>query len=236
MQDFPPGKLICCHNKNHCKWYHSDSHSKSYISKKDKPLAEKLAIKKYLSLYLEDLQNEKKAIEFYLRHHSHSGKAEQLLTNTSEYQHLLAPHFSPLSKELSDWMQKSYEHNPLHPEHLNIKSSSGNLVRSKSEMIIDMFLHLNKIPFRYECALYLNETTIYPDFTIRHPQTGTFYYWEHFGMMDDPTYAKKAYSKLQLYTSHGIIPSIQLITTYETKEHPLSTEVIEKLIEHYFLS
>lgn len=46
---------------------------------------------------------------------------------------------------------------------------------------------------------------------------------------------EKTASKLQLYISHEIIPSIQLITTYETMEHPLSTEVIYKIVEHYFL-
>lgn len=61
------------------------------------------------------------------------------------------------------------------------------------------------------------------------------YYWEHFGLMDNPTYAQNAYSKLQIYTSHGIIPSIQLITTYETKANPLSTDIVEKIIAYYFL-
>ena len=54
-------------------------------------------------------------------------------------------------------------------------------------------------------------------------------------MMDNPNYSKKVVSKLQLYISNGIIPSIQLITTYETKENPLSSEVVEKIVEHYFL-
>ena len=74
-----------------------------------------------------------------------------------------------------------------------------------------------------------------PDFTIRHPKTGEFYYWEHFGLMDDPAYSKNAYSKLQFYASCNIIPSIQLITTFETKDIPLSSEMIESLIEYYFL-
>ena len=115
------------------------------------------------------------------------------------------------------------------------KGSSGNYVRSKSESMIDMVLYIHKIPFRYECALTLGETTLFPDFTIRHPQTGEVFYWEHFGLMDNAEYSKNACSKLQLYTNHGIIPSIQLITTYETKEHPLTADVIEKIVEDYFL-
>lgn len=175
------------------------------------------------------------ALEFYLRHHSFKGKAEKLLTESSEYQHLLAPFFSPLSKELSDWMHTSYEKNLLYPEILIYKSSSGNLLRSKSEMLIDMSLYMHQIPFRYESALHLNGVTLYPDFTIRHPTTGQYYYWEHFGLMDNPAYIDNTGSKIRTYASNGIIPNIQLITTYETKKHPLSSELIEKIIEYYFL-
>jgi len=54
-------------------------------------------------------------------------------------------------------------------------------------------------------------------------------------MMDEATYSKNTCSKLQIYTSHGIIPSIQLITTYETKAQPLSSDFIEKILQYYFL-
>ena len=81
----------------------------------------------------------------------------------------------------------------------------------------------------------LDGIMIYPDFTIRHPKTGETFYWEHFSLMDNPTYSKNACSKLQHYISSGIIPSIQLITTYETKDNPLSAEKVEKIVEEYFL-
>lgn len=162
-------------------------------------------------------------------------KCLQLLTQPSGFQELLSPLFTPLSEELSTWSSSPYEINTNYPEQLIHKAASGNMVRSKSEVLIDLYLHTNKIPFRYECALHLEETVLFPDFTIRHPKTGKYYYWEHFGRMDDPTYYKNVYSKLQLYTSQGIVPSIQLITTFETKEHPLTSEVIEKTIEQYFL-
>lgn len=236
LKNFPPGKLVCTRNQNRYKWYQSDGHKCTYIPKKNHLLAEKLAVKKYLSLSLDDLIAEKRAIQFYLNHHhSDTGRAEQLLTQDSEFKNLLAPHFTPLSQELSDWAHADYSRNPKFPEQLIHKSSSGNLLRSKSESMIDMLLYTNKIPFRYECMLLLGEITIYPDFTIRHPKTGQIYYWEHFGMMDNPSYSKKVASKLDLYISNGFIPSIQLLTTYETKDSPLSSEVINKLITHYFL-
>lgn len=236
LKKFPAGKLICSRNGKRYKWYQTDGHNKVYIPKRERPLAELLAAKKYHSLLLEDLKSEQNAIALYLRHHkSNVKRAEHLLTEPSEYQNLLAPHFTPLSKQLSDWMHAPYERNSLHPESLNHKSTSGNLVRSKSELLIDMLLFIHKIPFRYECALHLGESTVYPDFTIRHPITGTFFYWEHFGLMDNPSYCSNTCSKLHLYTSHGIIPTIQLITTYETKESPLNSNTVEQIIKDYFL-
>ncbi|MEE0884081.1 MAG: ATPase, partial [Faecalimonas sp.] len=152
-----------------------------------------------------------------------------------DFHSLLQARLTPLSEELQTWMTMPYDKNANHPENLNNKAYSGNMVRSKSEVLIDMFLFKNKIPFRYECLLDLDGIMMYPDFTIRHPKTGETYYWEHFGLMDNPTYSKNACSKLQHYISSGIIPSIQLITTYETKDNPLSAEKVEKIVEEYFL-
>ena len=236
LKKYPDGHLICSKNQSRCKWYQSDGHNKVYIPKSNRHLAEQLSVKKYLSLLLEDLKNEQRAIEFYLRHHkTNVGRAEKLLTDTSEYQNLLKPYFTPLSQELSDWIHAPYEHNLLYPEQLIHKSISGNFLRSKSEAIIDMLLFVNKIPFRYECSLVLGEVTLYPDFTIRHPHNGTTFYWEHFGLIDNASYSANAFSKLQLYATHKIYPSIQLITTYETKEHPLTTDTVEKIISDFFL-
>ena len=123
----------------------------------------------------------------------------------------------------------------MHPEQLSHLSISGHILRSKSEVIIDTALFSNRIPFRYECALSLGFKTFFPDFTIRHPKTKDFFYWEHFGMMDSPAYSQNAFNKLQLYNAHGIIPTINLITTYETKDQPLNSQYVQHLIEHYFL-
>lgn len=236
LDDFPKGKLICCHHGKYCKWYQSDGQNRTYIPKTNRSLAEQLAVKKYLSCVLEDLSHEKKALDSYLKHHRPaSEKAEHLLTEIPGYVELLSPYFKPISQDLHDWMLTPYDKNPKNPEHLIHKTNCGHLVRSKSEAMIDSLLYTNRIPFRYECALCLDNAILYPDFTIRHPHTGELYYWEHFGLMDNPTYCKNVSGKLQTYISHGIIPSIHLITTYETQENPLSTDVIHKIIEHYFL-
>lgn len=235
LEKLPKGKLICADNGKYYKWCISNGHNKIYIPKENRIFAEQLAYKKYLSNLLDDLLYEKELIENYLNNHHLNDKKSEKIINNPEYQKLLACNFSPLSKELAEWENAPFEHNMAYPEQLIHKSSSGHLVRSKSEAMIDTLLHINKVPFRYECQLRLGDTIIYPDFTICHSQTKSIYYWEHFGMMDNPNYSKNACSKLQLYTFHNIIPSINLITTYETASNPLSSEIIEKIIDYYFL-
>ena len=236
LNTLPEGKLISSKNGPYYKWYKSDGTNKIYIPHSNHELLTQLAQKKYLSALIHDLKNEKEAIDHYLSmHNSYLKKVPQLLTDTSRYNPLLTSFFSPVSDAQSEWMFSSYKQNPLNPEQLTHKCLSGNYVRSKSESIIDLFLYTNNLAYRYECELVLDGTSFYPDFTIYHPHTNQIIYWEHFGMMDSPKYSKNAYAKLQFYTSHGIIPSINLIITFETKDNPLSHGMVQNLITYHFL-
>jgi len=234
LKELPEGKLICKKNDKRYKWYRSHNGKQIYIPKKDRKLAEELASKKYLLHLREDLLHEKNAIEFYLRHHKESNVVK-MLTDMPEYQELLSPRFKVLSQELEEWKNSPYDYNKNYPEGLKHKTAAGIIVRSKSEALIVMALYTNNIPFRYECALWMGEIVVYPDFTIRHPRTGKIFYWEHFGKMDDEKYANKAGFKLRNYIENQIVPGGNLITTYETKDRPLTMETVQNMIKEYFL-
>ena len=232
LKQFEEGDLICAKNGKHFKWYHTDGTNQTYIPKDQRKFAEQLAIKKYYTMILNDMENEKEACFAYLKKRKEE-QGTRLLTRPG-YDELLKPYFEPLSEALFRWANEPYEKNLNHPENLVHKCTTGLMVRSKSESMIASYLSTKKIPFRYECALYLNGVLVFPDFTIRHPKTGEVYYWEHFGLMDQPSYVKRTMEKMQNYTLNGIIPSIHLITTYETKDHPLSTMEVEEIVEKYF--
>ena len=235
LKSLPEGKLICTKNGSKFKWLRRLKDELTTIPRKKRHLAEQLAKKKYLLARREELVQECTAIDFYIRHHREVKPSQQMLSPDSRYYELLAPQFSLLSQELSDWASSPYEKNTNYPEHLIHKTSSGNIVRSKSEALIDLSLFLHQIPFRYECPLQLGDIIIHPDFTIRHPVNGKTYYWEHMGQVDNPSYSKKVGNKIQTYIDHGIYPSIQLILTYETIDNPLTSDVIEEIIKKYFL-
>lgn len=233
LKQLPKGNLMCAKNGKYYKWYRFDGKVISYIPKSQRKLAEQLALKRYLKLFEKEHLAEQKAVRSFLTHYP-CERESQLLFEHEEYCALLKPYVSPLNQELLEWQEAAYEKSEKYLEQLVHKCGFGLVVRSKSEAMIATFLQMNKIPFRYECALHLNRGVIYPDFTIRHPKTGETYYWEHFGLMDDLDYARRFCSKMQMYVMHGIIPSIQLITTYETKEHPLTVDEIEGTIRRYF--
>lgn len=232
----PEGKLLCTRNGNYVKWFKSNGKNPIYIPKKNRSLAEALALKKYYQLQLNELTIRLHSLNSSLQSRSNT-KTDylSLLDEASCYKELLEAHFCSFSDELNKWVKEDFERNSMHPEHLKHKTFANCMVRSKSEAIIANTLFSNKIPFRYECALWLQNICFYPDFTIRHPKTGETVYWEHFGMMDNPAYSDKAFNKLSQYARQGIIPTINLITTYETQSSPINSSTIRNIVHEHFL-
>ena len=236
VEQLPKGKLIISKSKGYMRFFESDGHNKKYLKKtRNQKNIQKLAYKKYILLQIQDTSQEMEAVDSYLKQYPQENLSEQFLIENPEIQELLSPIHKPIRKELAEWMNASYKKSKREVEKLIHPTSAGFCVRSKSEVMIVEYLLKYKIPFRYECELLVGKEIYYPDFTIRHPKTGELFYWEHFGMMDDPKYRRKCCNKLQKYGDYGIIPTINLITTYETGNHPLSINEVEKMIQEYFL-
>lgn len=234
LNALPQGTLYLKHDGKYIKHYLYNNHTEHYIPRKNIDLAKQLAYKEYLIAQIKDLTQEKKALELFFAKLPKLSYTESLLNNP-DISSLIQFHNTTLSEDLYTWATAKYNRNTKHLENLIHTSPSGNLLRSKSEALIDLFLWQNNIPYRYECELILGDTILYPDFTIRHPISGDTYYWEHFGLIDTPYYSQNALSKLSLYSKYNIFPTINLITTYETKDHPLQSNFILSILNQYFL-
>lgn len=236
VETLPPGSIICSRRGKSYKWEQYHNGKKKYIKKENRKMAEKLAYKKFLVTMLADLKNEKLSLEFFLRHrNTETPKHLKLLEESPEIQKLISPYFVPVNKKLKKWMEEPYEKYSEFSEHLKIDTYIGIKVRSKSEAFICNQLYMYKIPFRYECALYLENEIFYPDYTIRHPKTGKIYYWEHLGAIDKPEYVRRNYRKIQIYNMNGIYQTENLILTYETSSNPFDEMKAKKIVEEYFL-
>lgn len=86
------------------------------------------------------------------------------------------------------------------------RTERGELVRSKSEVVVADKLHSRRIDYAYESALMLKDgVERYPDFTIVD-DAGVKFYWEHLGMLEDPAYEARWKRKLDEYRRSGILP------------------------------
>jgi len=108
------------------------------------------------------------------------------------------------------------------------------IVRSKSEVLIADRLYNAGIPYHYEKPHRIGKNqTWYPDFSILNKRTRTEFIWEHFGLVENPDYCSQMIMKLEEYSKNGYFIGKNLITTYESSQHSLSTEYIDRIIKEF---
>lgn len=115
-------------------------------------------------------------------------------------------------------------------EKLIHKTIRGEMVRSKSEVIVANILDKMKIEYFYEEPLNVSNKTYIPDFTLRYQgKTG---YLEHLGMLRDKAYKKHWDEKRANYESVGISETLgNLIITEDGLDGSLDATLIESKIQ-----
>lgn len=224
-----------------------------FLTRSQDKLAQELAQKDYNIKAIKEVEKEIAALENYL-HKTRSGCVLEELYNRlcPARQKLITPLTLTNEQYAAQWLDVTWQGRPFSEDSPQYTSAKGERVRSKSELIIADTLFRHHIPYRYEFPITLrnaaNNTTsgpatvknfrkhstetvtFYPDFLCLNLRTRQTYYWEHFGLMDDPAYAENAASKLRLYTENNIIPGHNLILTMETQNEHLSTQTLENII------
>ena len=126
-------------------------------------------------------------------------------------------------------------------EYLIHRTARGEMVRSKSEVIIADHLANKGVSYGYEQPLTIEGVTKYPDFTVEDLESGLTYYWEHCGMLHVPSYRRRWEEKLGWYRSHGILPHEEgsgengtLIITRDEANGSIDSAQIAKLIAQVF--
>ena len=119
-------------------------------------------------------------------------------------------------------------------EKLIHKTVRGELVRSKSEVIIANALFYNGLTYEYEPELIVGGRVKRPDFKIIDGDTGDVWYWEHCGMMSDSKYAKRWADKEKYYKKNGIERGKNLIVTEEFSGEGIDSDQIDAIIKETF--
>ncbi len=226
ISNLPAGELSIYNNNGSDRWYVVANNTREYLPKKNKSIAIQLAKKKFLELQANSIKNTKRMYEYFLDYDDNTVESLEDFYQNTKFMELLQSN-DDVDATILQWQTTNYKKNPNYPEHLSYKCPSGNVVRSKSEVFIDMALNKRSIPYRYECELVLDGNKYYPDFTFINPLTNKIYYWEHLGIMNNTEYAKSAFYKLRQYYRNGIIPGDNLILTFESKDNPFSASDAE---------
>ena len=130
--------------------------------------------------------------------------------------------------DIVEYKKAYYEQALIH------RTLKGDLVRSKSEVIIANMLYEAGIEYEYEKELDLGEDGIrIPDFTIDDAESGTCFYWEHCGMLGDASYNKHWQEKKALYEKHNIVEGENLIVSEDSLNGGIDSAAIKALIDKY---
>ena len=248
----PQGRIRISQNGGHPEYYlvtERGSLRGKYLPHSQKTLARQLAQKDYDARLIKLLQKEISTLQNYMKQTSNGRAIPELYDSLCPARRsLITPAILTNEQYAARWQDVSWTGRPFVPDAPYICTAHGERVRSKSEVIIADTLFRYNIPYRYEFPITLKRSnsddirrdfgssiTLYPDFLCLNTRTRQEFYWEHFGLMDDPAYSNNAVGKLRLYTENGILPGRNLIITMETQTEPPSIKALEKLIEEFLL-
>lgn len=243
VETLPKGKIKTCTRKDgfiSIYYCYENEEGKTivdrYLSKtKDSELIKKLAQKQYYSDVLTNLKNEQKALSVMCKSYKPEEKYmvyEGLQESRKQY---ISNVFTAPEKLYEKWCREPFLPYEEYKQKLIHRTERGELVRSKSEVIIanKLYQYKDVIYYKYEAPLYLKSLgeEVRPDFTIMRKKDAKIIYWEHEGMLDTEKYANKNVRKINGYIKDGIIPGDKLILTFETSEIPVDIECVERLIQ-----
>lgn len=223
-----PGHLVW--RKKHQKIYYSERiDSEEHGITHDIEKIHRLTRKKYLQEYAKHLSNNLKIIKYCAAHYTDLIPEEIAAKLALENPGL--PVKAMLASRTDAWASAPYQKNPYYKENLEYSTTSGIVVRSKSEREIGNALEAMKIPYRYDAKITCGDMTYYADFVIKRTD-GSLVIWEHFGRTHDKIYRAKSEIRIKDYIHAGYRPWDNLVWTLESdiKDSRNIRKIIRKFI------
>lgn len=240
IEKAPGGNLIVKRSNNCVQFYRSDKKNRRYIHRDEAALVKALAQKKYDARYKEAVEAELEQVEKSIEGLKEAMfRPEDILNSIPEEMRVLVrTGFAADSEAEERWKKERNDgKNPIESA-VTYLTARGELVKSKSEVMIADRLNYYGVPYDYERSLddgMMGNYNYYPDFTCLNRRTGKTWYWEHCGRMDDPKYAEKMMLKIMNYSGLDIFLGSELLISMETTKIPLQMYYVERLIRKYLL-
>ena len=205
-----------------------------WLKKDNKELIESLIQKNYLQKVNRAAEKEIEKLKQVLKTYPKTVAEEVYEHLPKERKMFVKPIFPTDDQFRERWESQTYPVKPVKEGMPVFKTLKGDLVKSKSEVLIADRLFANGIPYKYECPINVGGIIFHPDFTILRMSDRKILYLEHCGKVGDAEYAEDMVSRANRYSLAGIMQGDSLFFTFETSKTPLDTEVIDKMIENCF--
>lgn len=121
------------------------------------------------------------------------------------------------------------------PDGLVLRTASGELVRTRGEIIIADTLDSFGLTYVYEWPRMIAGILRWPDFTILHPKTKEEITIEYMGRYDDPGYREKNNPRLDEFFSEGYILGQNLLVFMDDADGIIDSNKIHRIIRALFV-
>ena len=223
--------------------YVNENTALSVTSRQAQNIARRKLLSRKIKVIESNLKLQRKLLEKYQSYR------EDALTDSLRpvYRLVLRRMWQERRRQLEEQKKASAANGPqYHPENLKHENLKGEVLRSKSEIILTMLYDNYQIPYSYEEKIYwpsdappeawaikeaLEIRDYYiPDFTFTMPD-GSRKYHEHLGMMKSAEYMETWKKKMILYFWAGVTPGHNLIVTTDDRHGTINQKEIIQIIE-----
>lgn len=201
---------------------------------KDKALVMKLVRKKYVSEALSIIESDLPILSEMIKEYKPFDENSVMEKYVSMHPALADGIYKDVS-DMDGWANHYNRQKDFFDSDLTSVSGDRTVMRSRGEILIAEKLRQYGIPFRYEASLEIPDLLYVPDFTIKRPQDGKIFYWEHFGDVMDEEYMNRNAMKVEMYERYGIVPWDNLIITYDFANGGVNVPLIEGMIHAWLL-
>lgn len=237
LEDQPYGHIRLTTCNGHSRYYlRKDPKDRSgqYISKENEELVRALMKKDYLERVRRRIEKEMSLMTRYIAF-LEKDRGDLVYSKMSTGRKALVEPVMLTDDELAEvWARQKYKQSTYLPEFKVYPTKRGEMVRSKSEVLLaDMFYEMG-IPYRYEQVVKTKDGNMYaPDFTLWDKRRRREIYHEHFGLVDDPDYRRDRFlRKIDEYRKSGIFFGFNLTATFEGEGTVLDMNEIRKMFEN----
>ncbi|MBE5841992.1 MAG: hypothetical protein E7304_11385 [Butyrivibrio sp.] len=239
IKSAPPGTLRIGGVKKKPVFYYRKNPSErlgTYIKTSNMDVAQKLAQKSYAQRCKLNIAPKLDLIDALIKDYDYNSLLSVQNSLPEIRQKLITPYRISDEEYVQNWLSTPYDQNTDYPENLIFKTANGELVRSKSEVIIANTLLRLGIPYKYEMPFYYTKTQSFrTDFTALNVKKRKQVYIEHCGRMHKENYRDSFFYKLKKYSNAGLVLGKDIIFTFEDEDHPFDVSVYEKTFQDLLL-